>query len=123
MEKASKMLFGILTTGEILDGLEVTINPYEQYLFEIWKNEDGYKIIVDTLVGFNQSPEYSNYMASILKEVKSWMEKHNFDTQKELDIYQVFTLGINVNTPTKTIEECYALFKLLVRGFKGEGIL
>ena len=45
------------------------------------------------------------------------MEQNNYDTSKELDVYEVFTEGININTHFQSIEDAYAAFKMLVNGF------
>lgn len=116
-------LFGIQTKGTIVDGLEEKASPYEQYLFQIWKGKEGYSFFVETFIGFPDKNGCINYMKSILEEVKKWMEKHNFDANKELNVYEVFSQGVNANTAMETIEDCYALLKLLVRGFGGQGIL
>jgi hypothetical protein len=119
----SKIVFGIRIDGTIIDGFKDQASPYEQYLFEIWKHDNGYKFEVETLIGFNEKNGCIDYMNRILLEVEKWMKMHEFDINKELNVYEVFTKGVNANTTMRTIEDCYALLKFLIRGFKGQGIL
>lgn len=37
-------------------------------------------------------------------------------------MYEVFTIGININTDFKTIEEAYAYMKFVVNGFNGKAL-
>lgn len=123
MKQSTKLIFGILTNGASVDGLREAASPYEQYLFELWIVDGKYKFVVETLIGFTNANGCVDYMNSILKEVEKWMKSHSFDTRKELDVYEVFTTGLNANSQMDTVEDSYALLKLLVRGFRGKGVL
>lgn len=119
----TKTIFGILETGFTVDGMESTPPDNERYLFEILQRNDSYWFTVETFIGFEDKNGCVDYMHRILKEVEEWMLKHNFNTSKELNIYEVFTEGLNAESKMKTIEDCYALIKFLIRGFAGQGVL
>lgn len=123
IDTSNRILFGIQNKGIVVDGLEEKASPYEQYLFQIWMDKNGYGFFVETWIGFPDKNGCIDYMQRILKEVEGWMKKHKFNTDRELNVYEVFTKGVNANTTMETIEDCYALLKLLVRGFGGQGML
>ena len=45
------------------------------------------------------------------------MNESNYDINREFALFKVFTDGININTKFNSIEEAYAVFKMLVNGY------
>lgn len=123
--KQQKILFAISAIeSQVLDGLETFISPFNWNDFELIQDENGqYYISVETALGFAKEDGCVEYMHYLLNTLTDWMTKHNYDITKELDMYEVFTRGTNINSTFDSIEECYAMFKLLVRGFNGKSNL
>lgn len=81
------------------------------------KDEKKYVLGIETAYLFdNKSGEYK-YVEHLLNKFTEFMEQNNYDTSKELDVYEVFTEGININTHFDSIEDAYTAFKMLVNGF------
>jgi hypothetical protein len=81
------------------------------------KDTDDYSMSVETIYIFEKEDADKQYIKEILKRFTEWMISNNYDTNKKLELYEVFTEGNNINTNFKTIEDCYTYFKLLVNGY------
>lgn len=85
------------------------------------KKKHKYLLGVETMAGFDSPADCKNYMNWLLEEFTKWMRDNNYNTDVVLDMYEVFSEGLNVNTEFDDIETLYATFKLLVKGFEGNG--
>lgn len=85
-------------------------------------DEEYYNLSFETCIGFETKEECRNWIIICLDKFTEYMEEKGYDTSKELDLYQVFTKGINVNSHFKTIEDAYAFMKFVVNGFHGDGM-
>lgn len=116
-----KHIWGIKSIMDLSDnpsGL-LTMNDFDiTYL----KKENKYILGVETMLSFDLPIMCQNYMQWILKEFTKWMKENNYNTDKVLNMYEVFTEGLNINSEFDDIETAYATFKLLVKGFEGNGL-
>lgn len=119
-----KILFGISAiSGEPIDGFEKVIYADEWLDFEFsYHPEAYYAFSMETMIGFESQKICVEYVHSILDEFTKWMKKNNFDTTQELDLYSVFTEGLNINSHFESIPQAYAAFKCFVNGFNGTGL-
>lgn len=119
-----KILFGITaTSGTALDGLEKVIFADEWLDFEFsYQPGAYYAFSMETMLGFKSQKACVEYVHSILDKFTDWMKKNKFDTSQELDLYSVFTEGININSHFESIPQAYAAFKYFVKGFNGNGL-
>lgn len=83
------------------------------------KETEDYSISIETIYVFKKEDGEKIYMQSILDSFTKWMDEQEYKTDYKFDLYKVFTYGNNINTHFKTIEECYANFKMLVNGYCG----
>lgn len=93
--------------------------------FEVIKYKDTgkYQMFVETMLGFDSNEALHKYVRSILDTFTTWMIENGYDTSKRLNMYQVFTTGLNINSEFDSLEELYATLHLLVNGFSGSGLI
>lgn len=95
-------------------------NFYTMNDFEIVYNKDTerYRMSVETIYHFPTGIEAKkNYLNGVLNRFAQWMEDESLNTSHELEIWDIFTEGKGINYEYETIEELYAVFKSLVKGF------
>ncbi len=82
------------------------------------KESKMYSLSIETIYQFTNNQEGEKfYIQHLFNKLTEWMDSKGYDTNRELDIYDVFTRGININTEFESIEELYATLKFLVKGF------
>lgn len=80
-----------------------------------------YKFEFETMLGFDSEDGARKWIEKCLEVLTVYMEEKGYDTSKELNLWGVFTEGVDVTTKFKTIEEAYAWLKMMVYGFHGKG--
>lgn len=84
------------------------------------KENKVYLLGIETIYQFTNEQEGEKiYIQHLFDKLTEWINNNGYDTNRELDIYDVFTRGLNINSEFESIEELYATFKWLVRGFCG----
>lgn len=83
------------------------------------KDESKYTVGIETMYIFDNKQAEYNYMNDLLDKFTQFMKQNGYDTNQEFALYEVFTNGININTHFDSLEECYAAFKMIVKGFVG----
>lgn len=85
------------------------------------KESKMYSLSIETIYQFTNNQEGEKfYIQHLFNKLTEWMDSKGYDTNRELDIYDVFTIGLNINSEFESLEELYATFKWLVKGFCGE---
>jgi len=112
-----KHIFGVLSVcpqGATKANL-VTMNDLE---VTYMKKESKYMLGVETMLFFDDGRQGErNYLQFLLDRFTEFMIENNYDTSRELELYQVFTEGININSEFESLEDAYAAFKFFVRGY------
>lgn len=109
---------GVITDYEVKDDEDIWCDfelAYDPYT-------NSYTFGFETMLGFEEKDGARNWIVHCLSVLTDYMHEHGYDTSKELDLYQVFTAGVNVDTTFFSIEEAYAWLKLMVFGFHGQGL-
>lgn len=107
---------------------DLTINPEQDeipwcdFALEYDFEKNYYYFSVETAVGFDTETGSIDTIRFYFDCFTKFMEKNHLDTSKELDMYEVFTEGININTHFNSEEDAYAFMKFAVRGFRGKGL-
>lgn len=128
-----KILFGIPaapferfcnTENGCIEDYEVAEDndPWCDFSLEYNMKENYYYYSFETMLGFGTKDGCRDWIITCLAKLTSYMEKHGCDTTKELNMYEVFTAGVNVNTHFETIEDAYAWLKMIVFGFHGNAL-
>ena len=81
------------------------------------KDENKYILGVETIYSFNKEENKLNYLKECLRVFTEFMKENDYDTKKKPFWMDVFSYGLNMNTHFDSIEDCYAMFKLLVNGY------
>lgn len=81
------------------------------------KNDNKYKISIETALIFEEEQYKMRYLQTCLKDFTKFMDENGYNTDVKPDWADVFSYGWNLNTEFDSIEDCYAMFKLLVNGY------
>ena len=80
--------------------------------------ENKYILGLETIYSFSNGTEGEiNYLNSLLDKFTNWMIKNNKDCNYPLRICDLFDVSKGAEKKFDSIEECYAYFKVLVKGF------
>lgn len=90
--------------------------------FSVEHSDNGYYLSFETMLGFEKPNGCRDWILHCLAVFTEYMINHGFDITRELDMYEVFTRGVGADTHYDEIEDLYALMKLLVLGFHGDGL-
>ena len=80
------------------------------------KDKKKYILGVETIYMFKNKNGDKEYMKQLLDIFTKWMIDNNYKINSPC-LWEVFTYGWNINTEFDTIEDAYAMFKLLVGGY------
>lgn len=80
------------------------------------KDKKKYILGVETIYMFKNKNGDKEYMKHLLDIFTKWMIDNNYKIKTPC-LWEVFTYGWNINTEFDTIEDAYAMFKLLVEGY------
>jgi hypothetical protein len=111
-----KHIWGIKSWDD-LSGKECNMNTMNNFDITYHKETDDYTLGVETIYMFKEENGDKDYIKDILNRFTQWMIDNGYDTNKKLNLYQVFTDGTNINSHFKSIEGCYTYFKLLANGY------
>lgn len=95
-------------------------NLYTMNDIDITYDRDAktYSLSIETIYSFpNDDYGPRDYIQGLFEKLTEWMVSEGRDTNYQLNLYDVFTDGINMNSKFESIEKLYATFKLLVTGF------
>jgi len=110
-------IWGILSADNLSNSTEANFWTMNDLDLIYHKDTNKYFISVETIYEFLTPEAKYNYMKNLLDQFTNWMNGNNYNTKKELDLYEVFTEGIDLNTQFNSIEDAYIAFKLIVNGY------
>src|SRR5574344_1423312 len=87
----------------------------KEYISEYETTTKKYILGVETIYMFKNKNGDKEYMKQLLDIFTKWMIDNNYKIKSPC-LWEVFTYGWNINTEFDTIEDAYAMFKLLVGG-------
>lgn len=90
--------------------------------FEVIKDNGIYTVLFETMLGFDEEDGCKKWIKYCFDCMTDYMKTHEYTTERELDLHQVFTQGINVNTEFDSLTDLYAFLKFTVKGFNGRGL-
>lgn len=117
-----EVIFGIKSiSNEIVENG----NYDDWYDFELNfdKRFNKYSMDFETMLGFDSPDGAKKYVNNIFDIFTNWMIQKGYDISTELNLYEVFTNGININDRFDSVSDAYAAFKFAVRGFNGMGMM
>jgi hypothetical protein len=118
-----EMRKNINTKGLVIDfEVKDVLDDWFDFSVEYNKKDNYYSLSFETILGFENAQKCRDWIIYCLDRFTEYMNEKGYSTDKELDLYEVFTEGINVNSHFETIEDAYAFMKFAVNGFHGEGL-
>lgn len=119
-EDTYKFIWGVRSSSDISDR-EADLRTANNIDIIYNKESKMYSISIETWYEFeNDHNREASYIQNLFDKLTEWMNINGYNTNRELDIYDVFTRGININSEFESLEELYTTFKWLVKGFCGE---
>lgn len=109
-------IWGVLSCDNFI-GDEANLYTLNDLDLVYHKDTKNYSLGVETIYMFDNNSARYGYMQDLLNQFTKFMEENNHDTNREFDLYKVFTEGISINTKFNTIAEAYAAFKMMVNGY------
>ena len=79
------------------------------------KKENKYVLGVETIYYFDEEEYKLNYLKNRLDAFTEFMNENGYDTNKKPFWMDVFSF--NIDSKFGSIEDCYAMFKMLVNGY------
>ena len=115
--KNVEFIWGIKSYDDVSDSV---CNLYTMNDIDIIydKRNKKYYLGIETIYYFENGIEGERqYIKKLFDKFTEWMKKQNYNVDKQLNIYDVFTKDWNLRSGFDSIEELYTYFKLLVNGF------
>lgn len=115
-----KFIWGVQSCDDLSQAESANLHTMNDIDVVYLKDENKYIIGIETVYGFTSAEEEKNYLKQCLAAFTEFMKANKFDVDKKLFLPNIFTYEWNINTHFDTIEDCYAMFKLLVDGYCNE---
>lgn len=117
-EDTYEFIWGIKSIDDLTDceANYDTINDID-ILYD--KESKTYSLGIETIYEFGNEKE-KKYITKLFNELTKWMSSKGYNITKELDFYDVFTDGLNINSEFESLEQLYTTFKFMVKGFCSE---
>lgn len=81
------------------------------------KDENKYILGIETIFNFEKEEYKIDYLKRCLDSFTKFMVDNGYNTDVKPFWSEVFSYGWNMNMHFDSIEDCYAMFKLLVNGY------
>ena len=113
-----KHIWGIKSYDDLTGSKEATLWTMNDFDITYFEDEKKYILNVETIYEFVEENGKRQYIGRIFSNFTAWMLDNGFDTNYKLSIDELFTTGLNINTHFDSIEQAYALFKLLASAYE-----
>lgn len=125
-----KVLFAIspltLSNGDFVCDIELTNEEFDSasydFAFVFDTDAKNYFFEFETFLGFHNDSGAMKWVKFCTENLREYLDKNGYDTTMELDLYQVFTEGVNAKTTFATAAEAFAFMKFATYGFSGSGV-
>ena len=109
-----KFIWGVKSWDDLCesDACLYTMNDIE---LDYLKDTKKYLLSIETIFIFDKEEHKLSYLKYCLDEFEKFMVENGYNTEVKPHWWNVFSDGMN--THFDSIEECYAMFKLLVNGY------
>lgn len=112
--ESMKFIWGVKSWDDLCesDACLYTMNDIDLIYF---KNEEKYVLGIETIFNFEKEEHKLNYLKNCLDAFTNFMVENGYDTEVKPYWRDMFTSGMNSHFDS--IEECYAMFKMLVNSY------
>ena len=113
-----KHIWGIKSYDDLTSSKEATLWTMNDFDITYLEDEKKYILSVETIYEFVEENGKKQYIERIFSKFTEWMLGNGYHTDYKISMYELFTKGLNINTDFDSIEQAYALFKLLVSAYE-----
>ena len=110
-----KHIWGI-KSGDDLSGKDCNLYTMNDFDITYHKDTNDYTFGIETIYSFNTDDGEKEYLQNVLNAFTEWMKNSGYNVNRKFLLHDVFN-GNNIVAHFKSIEECYANFKMLVKGY------
>lgn len=119
-------LYNYLAQTETGTEVETVFSVHSQWNgsdFELTYHFDTgtYTMSMETIYQMDADTAY-RYLTDINEKFTEWMNSNNYYTDRRLNLWEVFTNGLNFNSDFTSVEDAYAAFEMLMYGSCTQGI-
>lgn len=111
-----KFIWGIKSWDD-LTGADACLYTMNDIDLIYLKDENKYILGLETMFQFENEEYKIKYLKKCLDAFTKFMVENGYDTEVKPFWMDVFSYGWNMNMNFDSIEDCYAMFKLLVNGY------
>lgn len=112
-----KHIWGIKSYDDLTGSNESTLWTMNDFDITYLENEKKYILSVETIYEFVEESGKKQYIESIFSKFTEWMLGNGYRTDYKLSMDELFTKGLNINTDFNSIEQAYAVFKILAKAY------
>lgn len=109
-----KFIWGVKSWDD-LSGSDACLYTMNDIELDYLKDENKYLLSIETIFEFEKEGYKLNYLKRCLRAFEEFMVENGYDTEVKPHWWDVF--GDGMNTHFNSIEDCYAMFKMLVNGY------
>lgn len=113
-DESMKFIWGVKSWDD-LSGSDACLHTMNDIELDYLKDERKYILNIETIFNFEKEEYKLNYLKRCLDAFEKFMLENGYNTEVKPSWWYVFMSGMN--THFNSIEECYAMFKLLVNGY------
>ena len=115
-----KFIWGVQSWDDLSPAESANLHTMNDIDVIYMKDENKYTVSIETAYRFDDYEQEKGYLKRCLDLFTKFMIENKFNVNEKLFLPNVFSYEWNINTHFDTIEECYAMFKLLVNGYCSE---
>ena len=112
-----KFIWGVKSWDDLSSAKSANLYTMNDIDLIYLKDEKKYILGIETMFMFKEEKHKLNYLTGCLKAFTEFMKDNGYNTEIKPFWMDVFSYGWNINTHFDSIEDCYAMFKLLVNGY------
>ena len=113
-DESMKFIWGVKSWDD-LSGSDACLHTMNDIELDYLKDKNKYILSLETIFEFENEESKMGYLESCLDAFTKFMIENGYNTEVKPHWWDVFGDGMNTNFDS--IEECYAMFKLLVNGY------
>jgi hypothetical protein len=116
-ENRLEFIWGIKSNDDLTTCSDATLDTLNDIDICYDAKNKEYILSIETIYVFPSREEKKKYYVSLLDGMEKWLGSHGYQFNEEPDQWIVFTQLLGSGGRFDTIQELYATFKVLVKGF------
>jgi len=112
-----KCVWGIKSYDDMSGSSEASLYTMNDFDITYLEDEKKYVLSVETIYEFSEKNGEKSYIDRILSNFTAWMIDNGYNTNYKVSLYDLFTEGLNITSHFDSIEQAYAVFKVIANAF------